>query len=174
MPGMPYKMYCATNINNQNVQKIQWISMWANGHPFAEIQEAEESLSLLNELFVANHLWPLVYRILIIHTTCSEWKRMEHVRNDPESSAASHKAGSAHSHKFSWITGRILNTPILLFETKHTSNVGAILITWMYFLRHDTVFVHKGPDPQKLFQRCLNLLVHMPQVTKWVSALQVF
>lgn len=118
------------------MQTIQWISMWVNGHPFTEIQEAEESPSLLHELFVANHLRPLVYSILIIHTTCSEWKRMEHVRSDPESSAVSQKVGSAHSHEFFQITGRILNTSVLLFETKHTFNVGAILITWVYFLWH--------------------------------------
>lgn len=155
------------------MQTIQWISMWVNGHPFTEIQEAEESPSLLHELFVANHLRPLVYSILIIHTTCSEWKRMEHVRSDPESSAVSQKVGSAHSHEFFQITGRILNTSVLLFETKHTFNVGAILITWVYFLWH-WFFVHKGSDSQKLFQSCLNVLIYMPQVTKQVGALKFF
>ena len=44
---------------------------------------------------------------------------MEHVRNAPESSAVSHKVDSAHNHEFSWITGRILNTPILLRDKTH-------------------------------------------------------
>lgn len=162
-----------TTISPQKKQSIQCISIWVNGHPFIEIQEAEDSLSLLHELFVTNHLWPLVYGILIIHTTCSEWKSMKRVRSDPESSAVSHKAGSDHNHEFSRIARRILNTFLLLFDTKHTFNIGAILITWMYFLRRDTGFVHKGSDPQKLFQRCLNLLVHVPQVTTRVGALQV-
>ena len=72
---MPYEIYCATNINNnqKKVQKIQWVSTWLNGHLFAEIQEAEESLKFFHELFVANYLWRLVYSILISHTTTSEW-----------------------------------------------------------------------------------------------------